>query len=121
MSIRSKISAPAAKDVNEAFLAWMLSGKTIDEFEYRKAGRTIVNGRPLEVEHRSWQVRGNVTPDEMILKSEGKEVLAVHGFGRDPFLNIFFDRSNFFFCFFDGKMPQEKKTRIDSEWKFSIR
>jgi len=121
MSIRSKISAPAAKDVNEAFLAWMLSGKTIDEFEYRKAGRTIVNGRPLEVEHRSWQVRGNVTPDEMILKSEGKEVLAVHGFGRDPFLNIFFDRSNFFFCFFDGKMPQEKKTMIDSEWKFSIR
>ena len=55
--------------MNEAFLAWMLSGKTIDEFEYRKAGRTIVNGRPLEVEHRSWQVRGNVTPDEMILKS----------------------------------------------------
>ncbi len=120
-TVRSKINAPSVKDTNDAFLAWMFSGNTIDEFEYRKDGKTIANGKPLTEKHRSWQVKENAVPDEMILKSEGREALTVHGFRGDRFFNQFFDRKNFFFCFFDGQMPETKKPTIDAEWQFRVR
>lgn len=121
-NVRSKLDVPSAKDLNDGFLAWMFSGNTIDEFEYRKDGKTIATGKPLEVKNRSWQAKENCLPDELILKTEGKEALTVDGFKGDSFSNLFIDRANFFLCFFDGKtLPERKKTVLDSEWRFRVR
>lgn len=123
LKMRSRIDAPHAKNASEAFLAWMLNSPTIDEFDFRKDGRTIVSERPQELNARAWQTKnGDVMPDEMILKAVGVPLVTVTFTGSSHGLpaNIFMDRKNFFLCFFDGKLNAPVPVSQDFEWTFQI-
>jgi len=121
LRMRSRIDAPHAKDTSSAFLAWMFNSPTIDEFDFRKDGRSLVSERPQELNARAWQTKnGDVMPDEMVLKADGTPLVTVTEFARELPANIFMDRKNFFFCFFDGNLSAPVPCSQDCEWTFRV-
>lgn len=122
LTMRSKISAPTAPQTDAAFLAWMLSSERIDGFDFRKDGKSVAAGNPPEAKGRSWESKAaGSMPDELLLLAQGQPVLSVHDFRRDPIGNVFLDHTNFFFCFFDGKMPSPAPAVRDCEWQMTVR
>jgi len=122
VKVRSKIDAPSAPKAGDAFLSWMLTSETVNGFSCVKDGKEVAAGNPLEAKWRVAQSRElGGTPDEMILKSEGKELLSVRNFHGTRPGNVFLDRKNFFISFYDGKLPPDVQPVMDCEWEWEVK
>ncbi|MGN1274021.1 MAG: hypothetical protein ACI4UF_05470 [Thermoguttaceae bacterium] len=122
VKMRSKINAPDAPKTDAAFLSWMMTSETVNGFSCVKDGKEIASGNPLEAQGRTAQSRElGGTPDEFILKSDGKDLLIVRNFTRTQPGNIFCDRANFFIAFYDGKLPENAQPIMDCEWEFEVK
>ena len=122
VKMRSKINAPDAPKTDAAFLSWMMTSETVNGFSCVKDGKEIASGNPLEAQGRTAQSRKlGGTPDEFILKSDGKDLLIVRNFTRTQPGNIFCDRANFFIAFYDGKLPENAQPIMDCEWEFEVK
>ncbi|MDO4630406.1 MAG: hypothetical protein Q4C70_14605, partial [Planctomycetia bacterium] len=120
-TIKTRIDAPSATETDSAFLSWMIATPTADSFIYRRVGETVAEGKPLEVQGRSWQSKAaGIMPDEMVLASEGTPILRIHSFDGDAVTNVFQDRKNLFFSFYDGKMDPDAKAIQVYEWKMTV-